>query len=64
MNTTPYYHDAEGNDWTFYDDAAKIKKLFIAQIIVMIPLGCCMTCGITTAMAGSAMDQNSLMNRM
>ena len=61
LNDTPYHVDADGNDWTYSDDADKIKKLFIVQCVFVIPLVCCMTCGTMSAFAGSAMDKNSFM---
>ena len=62
MNEEAYYVDTDGGEWTYSDDAAKIKKLFIAQCVMFIPLACCMSCGMMSAFFGSAMDENSFMN--
>ena len=40
-----------------------IRKLFIVQVVFVIPLACCMVFGIMGSFAGAAMDKDGFMHQ-
>ena len=62
MNESVYYITEGGEEYTFAQDGEMITKLFIVQVVFVIPLACCMVFGIMGSVAGAAMDKDGFMH--
>ena len=55
MNESVYFYGADGEEYTFAEDGETMRKLFIVQVVFVIPLACCMVFGIMGSVAGAAL---------